>query len=258
MQKIKMMAVHRENRAALCLLLLLLCTFPEYASASGADVVSVSSSCNGDWQCVSRGRDISGLAHESASDWESYAAIGNLQISGNKIEFFEYPCQYLGAKTLTKEDSAWTFIEGFDEVRRLSVRNDTLFITSGLLIGGMQEAYIRDTMNAEVVASLRSGILNPTCLAGKWYVVREEWCCYGSQMIYEYPYKLTDTIHLDSSLAGASYADQKYVVIKVDGRMQKCSVSYTFDFAVGQQSLWLTPLSSRKGKQPVLYRRSNE
>jgi hypothetical protein len=215
---------------------------------------------NGDWRCVSSERDVGGMATEAVEEDGilSYVPIGHLQIKNGIMYMFDYPCQYLGYHTLFRSDSAWCFRED-EELRQMDMHKDTLVVTSRMMfIGSLTRMYVRDTLDPAVLKSLRAGILNPSCMGGDWYVVREEWCCYGTQMVYQYPYALADTVHLDSVLTGDSYAGKRHVVISVDGKRRRCKVEYSYDSFVNSYSLWLTPVNSPKGRTRILYRRCEE
>lgn len=214
---------------------------------------------NGDWQCISNTRDLSGMAYESLDPIESHAAIENLRISGHTMHVFEYPCQYLGEKYLYQSDGKWIYKDAPDDYKILNLKNDTLFMTDLFrLMGSTTKMYVRDTLDPTVIQSLIAGKLNPSCLAGDWHVVYSENCCYWSFLQYEYPYDVQDTIHLDSVITSACYSGGKYVVIEVDGVKQKCSVDCSYDFVVEKEALRLTPVSSKKGKTEILYRRCDE
>jgi len=210
---------------------------------------------DGDWQCISNTRYFSGMGHESADPIESYAAIENLQISRNTIYIFEYPCQYMGSRSLYQSEGTWMYKNAQDDYKVLDLKNDTLTITDLFSLGGTTKIYVRDTLDPEITKSLIAGKLNPTCITGDWYVVYSESCCYGSFMEYKYPYALEDTIHLDSAIGSTCYSGGKYVMIKVDGVNLECSVDCSYDFVVEREALRLTPINSKKGSVEILYRR---
>lgn len=213
---------------------------------------------NGDWQCISYFQDITRMNHDLPGDTESFAAIENLQINGNAMYVFEYPCQYLGTNVLYQSKGQWMYKDEDNQIKFVSIKHDTLTISDEPPFGTRTKIFIRDTLDPKMVQSLIAGKINPSCVAGDWHVVYSENCCYGSFLQYEYPYDVQDTIHLDSVITSACYSSGIYVVIKVDGVYQKCSVDCSYDFVVQREALRLTPINSKKGKTSILYRRCEE